>query len=205
MDKDKLIRFILLSVSLVCVASTFADNKQTYIQDFTEPVNFKSFQLQDLELNPITPDYFKPHWDWVFMGYTHCPDVCPTTLMVIANALKIIAATEGDAHNTRVTFMSVDPARDHPEKLKKYIRYFHHDFKGMAGPINTLHKIAADMNMTFYYSKPNSEGNYSVAHSSGIAIIDPEGRIAALIKNPNDSQRIAELFMIWRKKKMLSD
>ena len=200
-----MIRLVLLSVALVSVVPAFAEIKQTYIQDFTEPATFTPFQLQDLELNPVTSDYFKSQWDWVFMGYTHCPDVCPTTLAIISNALKIITTTEGDTHNTRVTFMSVDPARDHPEVLRQYIHYFHPDFKGIAGPINTLQQMAADMNMTFYYGEPNSEGRYAVAHSSGIAIINPEGRVAALIKNPNDSERIAEIFMAWRKKKMLVD
>ncbi len=109
----------------------------------------------------------------VFFGYTHCPDVCPVTL----GELAIVARELGkDAANMQVLFITVDPERDTPAVLSKYVPAFNADFLGLYGDAEATARTAKDFKVFFQKQVP-AGGGYSVDHSAGTYVYDKAGRL----------------------------
>lgn len=110
----------------------------------------------------------------MFFGYTHCPDVCPTALGVLA---KTVGKLEKERDRVVVLFVSVDPERDSPELSQKYLSHFGQNFIGVTGSKEELDRITKDY-MAFYRKvKGNSKSGYLVDHTAYIYLIDPEGTL----------------------------
>ena len=115
----------------------------------------------------------------LFFGYTHCPDVCPTTLSDTAAAFKLMSPEE--VERIQVLFVTVDPDRDTPEMLKQYVPYFHPTFLGLYG--TPAEVAAAAKEFKVFYRKhvtPGSTG-YSVDHTAGSYVLDSKGRLRLLM------------------------
>jgi len=110
----------------------------------------------------------------IFFGYTSCPDVCPTTLA----ELKLVVDQLGDKANlVEVTFISVDPNRDTPEKIQQYVNQFNKDFIGLSGTFEELTPIWQDYGI-FRAEVPHDPGsNYIVNHTARIYLIDTDGNL----------------------------
>jgi protein SCO1/2 len=111
----------------------------------------------------------------LFFGYTHCPDVCPTTLSDVASAFKLM--TPDEVKQVQVLFVTVDPERDTPEMLKGYVPYFYPTFLGMYGtPAQTA---AAAKEFHIYYKKHVESGpiGYLVDHTAGSYVLDRSGHL----------------------------
>jgi protein SCO1/2 len=120
----------------------------------------------------------------LYFGYTHCPDVCPTTLANLAQALSKLG---GEAENVKVLFVTVDPKRDDAGVLKNYTRAFGPEFVGLrTSDDEVLRKLAKRYRVTYSLGKPDANGNYEVTHSSAVFIFDGSGK-ARLIAEPGDS------------------
>ena len=109
----------------------------------------------------------------VFFGYTHCPDVCPVTMSEFAMVAKELGK---DAERLQVLFVTVDPERDTPEVLAKYVPAFNPAFLGLYGDAEATARTAKEFKV-FFGKQPASGGNYSVDHSAGTYIYDPAGRL----------------------------
>ena len=109
----------------------------------------------------------------VFFGFTHCPDVCPTTLAEMA---QVMGELGPEAQKVQVLFVTVDPERDTPQVLKQYVPSFHPSFLGMSGDADTISRTAKEFKV-FYQKQPLPGGGYSVDHSAGTYIFDQEGRL----------------------------
>lgn len=130
----------------------------------------------------LTPRTLRGHWTIVFLGFTHCPDVCPTTLAELANAQKSwqdIAAEQ----RPRLLFVSVDPERDTPAVVGRYAGYFHADTLAASGDPAGLANFAQVMGLV-YMKVPMDNGDYTMDHSATLVVLDPEGRQAGLIRPP---------------------
>ena len=130
------------------------------------------------------------HWSLLFYGYTHCPDVCPTTMGVAAQAKKIAM---GNNHMfPQVIFVSVDPERDKVEMLSDYVQYFDKDFIGVTGEAELIKALSLQMSVV--YMKMNndtdSDAGYLVDHSSALLLLNPEGKLAAFLNSPHDAATI---------------
>jgi len=130
-------------------------------------------------------------WSLVFLGFTHCPDVCPTTLAELGKAEKLWSAQLPAEKQPRIVFVSVDPERDSAEITAKYARYFSPEAIGATGKPEALTKFAASLNMVFAKSPVDEDGNYSVDHTSWVALLDPQARLAGFIRPPLDPAAIA--------------
>lgn len=119
----------------------------------------------------------------IFFGFTHCPDICPTTLVDVSNALKTLG---GDAERVQVLFVTVDPERDTPEALGKYVTAFDPRFLGLRGDLPATLRAAKEFKI--YFEKRKSGDSYSVDHSGQSYVIDPQGRLRLLVR----PDRIAE-------------
>jgi protein SCO1/2 len=122
----------------------------------------------------------------VVFGFTHCPDVCPTTLADIAQALKELGA---DAQRVQVLMVSVDPERDTPESLGKYVTAFDPSFVGLRGDLAATKKVASEFKI--YFEKRKTGETYSVDHSAQLYVIDPQGRLRLLVRHDRIAQDLA--------------
>lgn len=124
----------------------------------------------------------------VFFGYTFCPDVCPTTLA----ELKAVRARLGtDAARLQVVFVTVDPERDTPELLAKYVGAFDEGFVGLYGDAEATARAAKAFRV-FYEKVPGSvPGAYTMNHTAGVYLVDPQGRLRLFVRYGQDVDTIA--------------
>ncbi len=109
----------------------------------------------------------------IFFGYTQCPDVCPTTLAEMAKVMQELGA---DSAKVQVLFVSVDPERDTRELLRQYVTAFHPSFLGMTGDAEATARAAKEFKV-YVQKQPARNGGYSVDHSAGTFVLDPQGRL----------------------------
>lgn len=110
----------------------------------------------------------------LFFGFTHCPDVCPTTMQTLAKTMQMLGANSKDV---QVLFVTLDPARDTQQVLSKFVPAFHLRFIGLRGSEAEIAKVAADFKV-FYQKQPlGGKGGYSIDHSSGIYLFDRQGAL----------------------------
>ncbi len=114
----------------------------------------------------------------VFFGFTHCPDVCPTTLMELARARKILGQ---DAQRVQVLMVTVDPERDTPEVLRQYVTALDPSFLGLTGDVDDIARVAREFRVFYQKSPGGAPGAYSVDHSSGSYLFDTQGRLRLLV------------------------
>ena len=119
----------------------------------------------------------------LYFGYTHCPDVCPTTLALLSRA---VAALGTSAEQVRILFVSVDPARDTLARLKTYEAAFGTEVVGLRGSEAELKPLTKRYRVSYGYGKPDSSGAYEVSHSSAVYVFDRNGEIR-LLAGPTDS------------------
>ena len=107
----------------------------------------------DFRGEPFGPDRLKGRWSFLFFGFTHCPDVCPTTLSVLAKVSRELEPDNGRGDGAQFVFVSVDPARDTPARLGEYVAYFDPDFLGVSGPDSALQPLAPATSATASMSR----------------------------------------------------
>jgi protein SCO1/2 len=137
----------------------------------------RSLQLTDHTGRPRTLEDFRGKAVVLFFGFTHCPDVCPTTLADVAQALKQLGA---DAQRVQVLFVTVDPERDTREALAKYVTAFDPRFLGLYGDAQATRRAAQEFKI--YYEKRKTGDTYSVDHSGQSYVMDPQGRLRLLVR-----------------------
>ena len=141
-----------------------------------------AFTLLDHDGASIYSTVFEGQWDLVFFGFTHCPDICPATLQTLAQARKQLAE-RGQNPLPRIVLVSVDPERDTPEVMSKYVSLFGDGNLGITGDLEEVSKLTDALGI--YFAKaPADDGNYSVDHSTVVLVINPQGRFQALFSAP---------------------
>jgi len=135
----------------------------------------------------ITEQTYRGKWLVVYFGYTSCPDVCPTTLLDIAQAFEALGARAGAVQGL---FITVDPKRDTPGVLTEYVKSFDPHLAALTGTPAQIAAAAKDFHV-FHERHDNDDGGYSVDHSASVYLIDPEGRLAKAITSDGGSKQIA--------------
>lgn len=158
------------------------------------PRELPAFTLQQSDRTQLVPGELRGHWTVVFIGFTYCPDVCPTTLAELAQAQKRWAALP-ESTRPRVLFVSVDPERDTIEKIGEYAHAFHKDTLAATADVPSLETFAKSLSLVFA-KVPPAEGapadQYAVDHSAALVVLDPQGRMAGVIQPPFVPKAIAE-------------
>ena len=161
---------------------------------YPQPRPLPAFSLRQADGTQLTAGELNGHWTLVFLGFTHCPDICPTTLAELAQAQKLWADLP-DSIRPRVLFVSVDPERDTPLDIGEYAHAFHADTLAATADIPALENFAKALGFVFMKvpgkTFAQNPDDYSMDHSSGIAVIDPQGRVAGLIRPPFNPKAIA--------------
>ncbi|MCW8899516.1 MAG: SCO family protein [Gammaproteobacteria bacterium] len=158
------------------------------------------FNLSDKNEEIFSPVQLKGQWSFLFFGFTHCPDVCPTALKVMQSVWKTLPTKMGDAGHPKLYFISVDPDRDKPEILKQYVEFFHPEFNGVTGTLDEIDKLTNQIGILYGYDEKegSNDQEYTVNHSAQIILIDPKGRMRAVISPPHDTKMISSNFQTIR-------
>jgi protein SCO1/2 len=152
---------------------------------FPQPRPIKDFTLTDEAGQPFTLKELQGHPTLVFFGFTHCPDVCPTTLAKLAQIAKAAAVP-----NLRVLLVSVDPARDKPEQLQQYVHAFDPQFKGVTGDNAQIERMAREFGVAVARVDLGG-GDYTMDHSAAVFLLDDQGRRVAVFTPPFEIQPFA--------------
>ena len=139
----------------------------------------KELALTDHNGKPRTLADFRGKAVVVFFGYTHCPDVCPTTLADMAGVLKSLGA---EAERVQVLFVTVDPERDTPEVLKQYVPAFDPRFLGLYGDLPATQRAAKEFKVFYELQPAKAPGAYTVDHSAQSFVFDPQGRLRLFVR-----------------------
>lgn len=148
---------------------------------FDQPRIIKPFELLDQHGAPFTLDRLHGRWSLLFFGYTFCPDICPTTLADLKKFKAMLAEAPG-TEEVQIILVTVDPARDTPEKLAQYLDYFDPDFTGVTGDFLKLHGFATNLNAAFTKVLIEGGSSYLVDHTSNLALINPFGHYHGFFK-----------------------
>jgi protein SCO1 len=145
------------------------------------PRPIPEFTLQGTDGQPFTRERFEGRWTVVFVGFTHCPDICPNTLGLLKTVHARLAET---GQSLQVVLLSVDPERDSTDVLKRYVTYFDPSFIGTTGPTSELDKLGAAMGFVYMKSPGATPETYNVDHSSALILINPQGQVAGYFTPP---------------------
>jgi protein SCO1/2 len=167
-------RLLIAFLLVVCAACQRGD-QAFRATDITGAEFAREFSLTDHDGKRRTLSDFRGKVVVVFFGFTHCPDVCPTTLAELSGAMKKIGK---DADRVQVLFITVDPERDTAEVLKPYVTAFNPGFLGLRGSAEETAAVAKEFKVIYQKAGADKAGaNYTMDHSAGSYVFDAEGRI----------------------------
>lgn len=171
----------LAAVSLAAsLLACTAGGPQFKASDITGSSFGRDFELHDPQGNTRRLADFRGKAVVVFFGYTQCPDVCPTTLASLAEAMKALGP---DADRVQVLFITVDPERDTPALLAQYVPAFDPRFLGLYGDAEATAHTAREFKIIYQKVPGSSAGTYTMDHSAGTYVFDPQGRLRLYVAN----------------------
>lgn len=157
-----------------------------------KPAPLAEFLLQDHDGNDFDQTHFKGSWSMIFVGFTTCPDVCPTTLSNLEAVRADMGLRMRPDNIPRIIFLAVDPDRDKPF-LKDYLSYFHPQYLGITGSHKELDKLIKSIGGFYRIDKKYpTQIDYDVLHTAFVAIINPKGEMVAKINPPFQAHKTAE-------------
>ena len=161
--------------------STPAEPRSAFIVPI--PGELPEFSLLDQTGAVVNANTFRGQWDLLFFGFTNCPDICPTTLQILANAKRELVEA-GLKTLPRIVLVSVDPERDTPLLLGQYVDYFGDGILAVTGSLEETTKLTAALGI--YFEKiPTEDGSYGVNHSAAVLVLNPNGEFSALFSAPH--------------------
>jgi protein SCO1/2 len=170
-----------------------ADEAQTATV-LPQPRPLPDFALTDTSGREFTRASMRGRHRLLFFGFTHCPDICPLTLQVLATAVDEIAARAPEVV-PEVVFVSVDPQRDSPDRIRDYLRNFDAQFVGVAGSDAALEPLVQALGVTVHKVETDGE-HYNVVHNGTVFVIDPDAALVAIFGgSSHDAQTIVSDYL----------
>ncbi|WAJ37685.1 SCO family protein [Pseudomonas sp. GOM7] len=154
-----------------------------------QPRTLPALTMTNQDGETVALDQLKDDWTLLFFGYTFCPDICPATLAQLRQLKSQLP--EVTRERLRIVLVSVDPHRDTPQQLKKYLGYFDAGFQGLTGEEASLQKLANAVSIP-YIPADTSKENYTVDHSGNLVILGPDGTQRGFIRAPINNAKLAE-------------
>ena len=165
---------------------------------FPAPKPLAAFAFTDHENRMFDLSRLKGKWSFLFFGYTHCPDICPTTLATLARVRGSIAKSGAGAQDVQFVFISVDPNRDTAGRLRQYVTYFDATFLGVTGNDAELGNLAGQLGAVYQVEVKAGSENYPVYHTTAVFLVDPLARYHAVFAPPFDAEAISRRFEVLR-------
>ncbi len=174
----------------------------------TPPRPIANLSLIDHRGAPITPSTLAGRWTVLFFGFTHCPDVCPTTLARLAGVQRRLP--QALRPKVRFVLVSVDPMRDTPPRLAQYVGQFGQDFVGATAPLGELAPLLRELGVSYAYTAQPADEHaghgehaahgtpaYTVTHSETLYVLDPQARLHAVFTDPKDDYALLRDLSTW--------
>jgi len=189
-----LIGVIVAAFCLFAAQSTMAEPQQKpALQQKQAPLKVYDdwggdFSLIDHNGFPLNLSDFAGKVVLLSFGYTHCPDICPSTMFTMK---RVIKALGDDSDKLQVLFITLDPERDNADRLRAFVEYFDPGFIALTGAVDDITQIAKKYGTKFEKEEFDEEGNYSIAHNAIIYLIDQQGRIRTFFRINASAQDLA--------------
>jgi len=164
-------------------------SKEENVQSVSVPQIGGSFLLVNQDGETVSEADFMGKYMLVYFGFTYCPDVCPTSLTVIEDALGLLG---DEAEHITPVFITVDPERDNPEALKLYVEHFHPRQVGLTGSVAQIKAVAKAYKVYFSKSGDGYDDDYLLDHSSITYLMSPEGKFITHFSNGVEASTMAE-------------
>ncbi len=191
--KILLISFVLLAMAIAGVylletrePAALEFDSSMGVSVISPPLPLPAVALQDQNSNMFRSADLEGQWNLMFFGFTHCPDICPTTLMTLKQVEKRLSP------NINYVFVTLDPNRDTPGKIKEYLAFFNSDFIGLSGEKSAIDRLSATLGVIYDYEGDVESGDYLVNHYAAILVIDPKGRLRAHILPPHPVDKVVD-------------
>jgi protein SCO1/2 len=146
------------------------------------------FDLTTLDGRDVTLSNYRGKWLLIYFGYTFCPDVCPTVLTEIGQALRELGPNAG---HVQVLFITVDPARDSAPVMKRYLKAFDPRIQGLRGDPDAIEAAAKSFHV-YYHARSVGGGEYAIDHSSYVYVLNPKGQFVDLLLPDVPGHKMAE-------------
>jgi protein SCO1/2 len=191
-------RFTLLSIVLAAVALALGAAAAHWLRPpapphevlvIEAPRPLADFDLLDHRGRSFDRARLSGRWSVLFFGFTRCPDICPTTLIALARANGLLDDLPPE-QRPQIVFVTVDPMRDDPATLARYVPHFDPDFTGVTGELPAVQTLTGSLGVAVSYRR-QADGDYSVDHSSALFLVDPRARLSAIFTAPHDPARLA--------------
>lgn len=156
------------------------------MRSLKSPITVPSAEFETAGGPVKTPDMFKGHWTLFYIGYTFCPDVCPTELTALAGLLPELQHSLPDV-KWQIVFLSVDPERDTPKRINEYVHYFDKQFVGMTGTRSMIDAVTKPLKAGYRISAhAPGDTSYEIDHDTAFRLISPDGKMVAILPSPHD-------------------
>src|SRR5262245_54484843 len=153
------------------------------------PRPLPQFSLVDEHGAAVTRNELEGRWTFLFFGFTHCPDVCPMTLQVLARTLHSFDDLPPE-QRPNARFVTVDPERDTPAQLAGYLSAFKADIHGITGTPDAIDALTRALGVAYArVEEPN--GGYTMDHTAALFLLDPQARLVAVFTPPHDARALA--------------
>jgi protein SCO1/2 len=173
-NRSLLAIIILLAAAIIGLALFWHPVPAKHERELAAPPPGGNFHIDTAQGRVSLQDY-RGKVVLLYFGYTFCPDICPTSLVATAAALK--ALTPAELARVQTIFISVDPKRDTVKQLAEYVRFFHPSIIGATGTAEQIAEIAQRYGVSYILQPPDAAGNYVVDHSGLTYLIAPDGRL----------------------------
>ncbi|MYB35288.1 MAG: SCO family protein [Gammaproteobacteria bacterium] len=176
-----------------------------YVQEVPEIDNFfwpdqkalSEFQMVSTDGSPFGIENLDSKWNFVFFGYTHCPDICPITMNLLRESRDLLQEDSSvDTDSINFLFVSVDGERDTPEHLSRYIQYYGDNFIAATGNKDQVDSLTRQLGVPYSIDEHEpGDQHYLVAHSGSIFLISPDSTLASIYHHPHDSEHLVSRFI----------
>jgi protein SCO1 len=184
----KVAAMIVALALALALAGCSREGSQFKTSDVTGSTFGRDFALTDHTGKARTLADFRGKAVVLFFGYTQCPDVCPTTLSTLAETMRRLGP---EAARVQVLFVTIDPERDTAELLSHYVTAFDPSFLGLAGDADATARVAKEFKVIYQKQPGRTPGSYTMDHSAGTFMFDPEGRLRLYAGHGQDAEAFA--------------
>ena len=173
-------RLLAAAIAALALTACAPDGPRFASADVTGASFGRDFALTDTSGKPRGLADFRGKAVVVFFGFTQCPDVCPTALATIAEAVRKLGP---DAERVQGVFITIDPERDTPELLSRYVPAFHPSFVGLFGDAEATARVAKEFKVIYRKAPGTTPDSYTMDHSAGMFVFDPQGRLRLYVSH----------------------
>jgi len=184
-------KYNILRIALICFSAIIP--LACSQKDSTKYPEGSDFTLTDHNAQPFTFYKNLKKVNLLFFGYTLCPDICPVSMNKIKKAVSGLGEKEKDV---RVFFISVDPGRDKPEKLKTYLSFFELDSVGLTGTKEQIDYVVRSFQATYQINQSDSKAGYLIDHTSIIYLVDDKGKVRYMFRHKDTAENMTSVIKL---------